>query len=364
MISPSLKKRIRETGWRHEPFRFLERHIRFMECDYPGRQYPVSPGIEDPVHLAALEAMNGGYDHWRDLGFVAEIRQPCIIEDLHGMLINAENDHVLPNEVLGVHRDVEVALPFKFKYQQKKRTARRVEAGLVLHHHYGVNFTHFYADVLSKLVYFYAKGFPKDIPVIVFRSYYEMPIFQSVIKGPNLRHLKFIIQEDDEYLLAEKLYVVKPLSLRKEGVLGLRDLCDPGNDDRGGDRRIYLMRSGTYDRGLSNRDEVTKIAEGYGFEAVEPSVLDLREQIEIFQQTRYMFAEHGSAEINLFHRKVGTMSTAEFFPKDHIAPIFDVMSMHLGFTHFIFRAEEGEGGGPYQVPPETIHGWFKKLLST
>jgi|GEM_PF-5302856 len=358
-----LKRNLRCAGWSHEPFRYLEDHLQSMESNFPALSYPVSPDIEDPAHLRVLEGMNNGYDHWRHLGFVAHVKRPVIIEDLHGMLIDADSDRLLPNEVLGVHRDVYVAPPFKPSYHMKKRRARRVEGGLVLHHHYGVNFTHFYMDVLSKLVYFYEKGFSRDVPVILFRSYYETPMFQAIKDVPALRGLNFVIQEDDEYLLADNVYVVKPLGLRKEGVLGLRDLCDPGNEDRGGDRKVFLVRSSTFDRGLRNRDEIVAVAESYGFEAIEPSSLGLIEQIELFQQTRYLLAEHGSAEINLLHRKVGTMSSAEFFPQEHIAPIFDIMAGHLGFRHHVFRVPEDQCDGvSYELSPELAKEWIEKLL--
>jgi capsular polysaccharide biosynthesis protein len=73
----------------------------------------------------------------------------------------------------------------------------------------------------------------------------------------------------------------------------------------GGDRRLYLSRSGTTRRRITNEDALIAMLGQHGFEVVRPETLSVRDQIDLFAGTSHIVGAAGAAMTNMLYAAPG-----------------------------------------------------------
>lgn len=104
------------------------------------------------------------------------------------------------------------------------------------------------------------------------------------------------------------------ISLSRQ-MLGVESSIDIG-------RRIYVPRNSKY-RGLTNGEEIEKIAIDSGFETVDPSKLSLREKLEVFGSAAEVFLVASGASINCVFMSPGSRMVSvspHVRSHDHLCP--------------------------------------------
>ncbi|MDP8986294.1 MAG: glycosyltransferase family 61 protein [Pseudomonadota bacterium] len=107
--------------------------------------------------------------------------------------------------------------------------------------------------------------------------------------------------------------------------LGLPDNAKP-------ESRIYLSRGGARRRRVENEAAIIESLARYGFVAVRPEAMPIREQVELFQRAEVIVAPHGAA--------LGAMVFAPrakvlvLYPERHPGEYFYTMARRLGVDHY------------------------------
>lgn len=100
-------------------------------------------------------------------------------------------------------------------------------------------------------------------------------------------------------------------------------------------RRLYISRTHSIGRTLTNEEEVIQVLQSYGFETVYPEHLSVKEQIKLFSEAGYVISPTGSALTNLTfcspHTKV-----LEFFSPNFIVHDIKRICEYGGLQHFAY----------------------------
>jgi capsular polysaccharide biosynthesis protein len=69
-------------------------------------------------------------------------------------------------------------------------------------------------------------------------------------------------------------------------------------EKRRGSRRLYVSRTAATARRMANEPAIIDLASGFGFEVVDPAMLDLRGQVETFADAACILGPHGAGLVN------------------------------------------------------------------
>jgi hypothetical protein len=158
-------------------------------------------------------------------------------------------------------------------------------------------------------------------------------------------------------------------------VLALLDL-DDGRPQASAERRIFLTRSGTRGRTLSNYEENEPLLRERNFETVDTDGMSLREQAQLFRECRYLIGIHGAGLTNIIHAHDHDLSLLQLRQpgEEHLVIDFALMCHSLGFDHQeIFGTSEprlrgwmpsgpGNRDGPFRIDVAVLRSAIDRML--
>lgn len=120
----------------------------------------------------------------------------------------------------------------------------------------------------------------------------------------------------------------------------LRDIV-PVQDSPIASERIFVSRIDAlpWRRQLTNREEITALAQSSGFEIVAMDGRSVAEQAAIWRNAKIVLAVHGAAQCNQIFCEPGT-DIIELLPRNHVEPCFSAMSQSLKLNHHILMGVE------------------------
>lgn len=127
-------------------------------------------------------------------------------------------------------------------------------------------------------------------------------VFNQIASHAGLLARPLISQP--EPLRVRKLYVVEGFALTDRYMSPLladfaRALLESCRAEQALSRRLYVRRASAAGRAVSNEDEVWRMLQAHGFEAVFPEKLDWLEQVRLFAQASHIAGPMGSGLSNV-----------------------------------------------------------------
>lgn len=331
-----LKHLARSKLWGQMPLSEVKEYSLCWREDRPFIGAPVE--ADDPRIVKSFTRHNSDYQY----EYIIRYSHKALIEPNYGWVI--ANGAIIP-ESLPYSRDFQHVSPLLHKYLPlpslrkclkaksfDRANVEREPCVISLRDAGEGNYWHFYNDVLSKLVLLEKYRIATDAPVVVAKSLYAQPYFQSILKRSRLQFRRLIVQ-DDFYVEAEETVFCKAMPYDRTHFFEILDYLNISEEPKQVNERVFLVRNLRRGRFIANFDEVKSVCDEYGFRMIDTEELDLEEQIRLFSQSRYVIGVHGSGLTNIIYRRNGELSLLEVFPPGFIPPHFYWLTTAFRFKY-------------------------------
>ncbi len=199
----------------------------------------------------------------------------------------------------------------------KKKPIVRLDKIISLRNVNEGGYSHFYTDILAKLVLIQQTiGSLKPYTLVISKKLAGTAYGSFLLKNvPIFQEAGGIFLQDKEYVTAnEAIFAsafINPTNNKPivEEVIKQIRAAHPCSD--AGERKIYLTRAKHRRRTIRNNDEIEAIMQGYGFEIVDADTLTLPQQIELFANCRHLVGIHGAGISNILYRYPKKLSLFE-----------------------------------------------------
>lgn len=122
-------------------------------------------------------------------------------------------------------------------------------------------------------------------------------------------------QQDGTCLQVEDLLTVSDfrfqnaldVELRRADLLAVRSFFDQNSSNPTSPKRIYLKRDRNLFRPLVNQKKIEKILRSNGFEVINPGLMSLQDQVDIFQNASVVVSESGAALTGMLFMKTTSL---------------------------------------------------------
>lgn len=279
--------------------------------------------LEERINQAFLNDNN----KWMHSEFISYYQGRIIVEPDYGYCIKGTRT-VLSDSVF--YPGLKPSLPCFWASFFKNKP--NIKSAILFDGKVGLNYFHFFSDVLHKL--WLIEKFPalKSIPLIVSEEVFNKKFFQFFYSLPEIRNYNWLVQKKGEYISLKEVYLLHPMPYAaeyfkktKKLVLG-ETIVLPG-------RRVFLNRSEKSGRNLANFDEILPILNKYGFEVIDTDGMELIEQATIFAQAKHLIAIHGAGNTNiLFSDK--KLRFLEIMPTNRLACQYFWLANALGIEYY------------------------------
>jgi hypothetical protein len=126
-------------------------------------------------------------------------------------------------------------------------------------------------------------------------------------------------------------------------------------------RRIYVTRSDTKKRRVSNEAALLPILNARGFEIVAPGLLSLREQAGLFASSAAIVGPHGAGLTNILFAPPGTR-VMEMFPSTKVKNTYFLQAKSLGQIYRGFIGGPGDAREWFAVDVAAFERALDELL--
>lgn len=358
ILSPYVKNRIRGLGWGKVPDHYIEPAFCYLNSSF--RKSIVYQFPEDPLLNKQLSYEQETFSPYRYQEFIIELKETSIVEPLVGAVIL--KNRLILEQAFDLPTGYSLPLPFfpKALYRSNKPEIH-VPQAITLRHWWGDNnYFHFYNDILPRLALLKELQVFQDLPIIISKRLYEKSYFKEFIELANLGHRQWIIQ-DNEYIRIDSLILVKANELSLAGIERNLKLLNFQARDSKSKRKIFLYRPPNTGRHLLNAEAILQLCQNMNFELIDSSQLSLKEQINLFSESRVVAGEHGAAFSNIIYRYGNSLEVLEIFSKKHVSTCYFLTSKYLGYNYYSLRAKTENQNG-YEIEISVFKERLEKLL--
>ena len=299
---------------------------------------------------------------WTQDQFLLIYKRPGFIDPETGWALSTENK--LISSSLGFARASHVHKPDFFETYFRKKKVVRLDRIVSLRDTGEENYFHFFNDVLAKLFYLIDHGIKlEDYVIVISDRLYRKEYWQFFLKTPFLSTLQWHIQKN-EWIHFEKAIFCKPYTHTKKYFDRAIDLVkiNVGNPS---DRRVFLNRAPHSLRFIENFEEIEPLLKRFQFEVVDASVLNMKEQIDLFSQCRYLIAIHGAGITNIIFRRGQPLSLLEIVQPSPYIPFHYIMQAKLfDYKYDVLLGRKGKmtNKGGFRVEVQELALKIKGLI--
>lgn len=193
-------------------------------------------------------------------------------------------------------------------------------------------YSHFYTDILAKLVLIKRLGIPlKDYTLVLSHKVANTAYAKFLLENaPIFREAGEILLQNEQFVQAEEALFASTFvnpsldpELCKGVIAEARAACpDLNTATSTTPRKIYLTRASHRRRALRNDAEIAAIANARGFETVDADLLTLPQQMALFANCTHIVGIHGAGLVNILFRypeKLALMEIREPL-RSHLPP--------------------------------------------
>lgn len=227
------------------------------------------------------------------------------------------------------------------------------------------NYFHFYNDVVAKLYLLEEHKIDvRDFSIVISERLYSKQYFQYVLNNTYLKSLRWHVQQPHEWIKFERAVFCKPFTHTRryfDKTIELVKHVVPSHDER----RVFLTRPTRSLRFIENMSEVYPILRKYNFEVVDTATLNLEQQIELFNQCRFLVAIHGAGIANIIFRSGKALSLLELIQPSHYIPFhYSMLCKMYNYTYDVILGIQGRnpGNGGFIIDPAILEVKLKEML--
>jgi hypothetical protein len=230
---------------------------------------------------------------------------------------------------------------FTFYKKILRGKVKRTEGNcVVIHNSWYDNYYHWCTEALPRL--FVLKNKVKEINLIL--PVNLKPFHKQTLEYFDLKSITYC--HEDELIFSPVLYfssftapgfgVHNPDLIKGISSFIKSKNASPGNS--GFSRNIYTSRSATAKRQCINEDELITVLKKFDFETIIPDNLSLKQQIELFGQSKNVLGVHGSSFVNCLYMKRGSV-IFDLIENDHNDFCFLNMASALDVNYVYIRSK-------------------------
>jgi capsular polysaccharide biosynthesis protein len=225
-----------------------------------------------------------------------------------------------------------VGIPSRAQFSKaahvRRGTFNRYPEAISLRHWWEWNYWHFWFDVLGKLSLFSKAGLDVSrLPLILGKYAREVPFVEQIITRGGLAGLNWIV--GDDYVEADRVYYCKTMRPYRERMDFLMDLMGLEPQPRG-ERRLFISRSRSANRRLTNHQEVWELLRSHGFEEIHLEETRVDDQIAAFSQAACVVGVTGAGFANLVFRRLSPLGVVELASSDFYGADFNELCWDYG----------------------------------
>ena len=226
--------------------------------------------------------------------YIREIRGTFEIDPSSGFVID-QDGFIIEESIVFDHYG---AYPYKFLSPGKTHT--KMPVAVLFDHFWGMNYFHFYSDVLAKLFLILEKApFLKRVPLVVSRKLSESKPFRFFMQFEEVSGFHWYIQEPTEVISTERVYLVQPMPYDPRWWMQAKNLAVPFLKPFEPGKKVFINRPAKSGRHIANFDEIAPIIREQGFHIEELEGKSIQQQIAIFSDASVIMSIHGAAMANM-----------------------------------------------------------------
>ncbi len=258
----------------------------------------------------------------------------CIIEPKYGWPMTS--NYQLIYDCFSYSHQKIVPVPSVLSlFNKKKKCINKV---ISFREIFDFGYWHFFADVLHKMYLLNAYNVvDKQTPILVSNSLASQPYFKFFAENTSIFDGREIIVQDEFLVIAEQAFFIKPMPHKPSYYFQTSELVRSRKGDMSRKRKVFLNRSASRGRFISNLNEVIPVLRKYDIEFVDADDLTLAEQIKLFSETSLLVGIHGAGFSNIMFRFPASLTLIEIFPwatgRFQIPPHYFLMSCIFGFSY-------------------------------
>lgn len=259
--------------------------------------------------------------------FVLEINN-ALVEPERCIAIVGSNKFVEQTTILNHH------YPYIFPFLFKKLFPKKIGQAVLYDGYGSSNNYHHFVNAVNSLQMLDKADLPPGIPFIINEKSFNSRFFQYLYAhNEKFRSFNWVVQKPSEWLQVHKLYRLQCVHFGKAPWLKTLELYKPKPQQSF--RKVFLSRdSSRYNRCLTNEKQISAMLEKYGFETVYLEHLSIAEQIEVFQQTKYMVALHGAGLVYQVFMNYDQAHIIEVLPRDYLIGLYYWEAFALGIKYY------------------------------
>ncbi len=258
----------------------------------------------------------------------------CMIEPKYGWPITS--NYQLVYDCFPYSRQNIVPVPSVLSLFNNKK--KYVEKIISFREIFDFGYWHFFTDILHKAYVLNAHdALDKNVPILVSKNLASQSYFKFFVQNTSLFEGREIIVQDDFLMIAQQVFFIKPMPHRPAYYHQTTQLVKSWKGDLSKKRNIFLNRSSSRGRFISNMDEVIPVLQKLDIELVDADTLTIQDQIKLFSETVLVVGIHGAGLSNIMFRFPASLTLIEIFPwatgRFQIPPHYFLMSRIFKFSY-------------------------------
>ena len=336
-------KNNRKEILRHEEFKFAASNPKF----------------ESSAINQEFERVN---KKWPIQEFLVEISNRLYIEPLFGMGLHGLR-FIDPTTVSfwGTNPSFSGYITSKWR---KKNT---LESAVIFDYNLGLNYFHFFNDVLPKLFLIDSNSL-ENYPLLIHERIFNCKHFQFLFQELEfVRNRPWLIVQDNTYFEVRQSWHIKPMGYQTTYQTKIQELLIKFKSKLEPSKKIFLNRSLKSGRNISNMDELKTILHDQNFLIIETEKLSIPEQLLIFSEASHIISIHGAGNTNLLFSPK-SVRFLEIMPKNKISSHYYWLANSLNVDYYSILLGEtispkiGSKDGVFRVDPLALKKSIQQLL--
>lgn len=241
---------------------------------------------------------------------------------------------------------------------------KRLKRAISLRHVYESNFYHAMIDLLPSLALLERTVGVCDTPVLVGPGLWQRPFFQEARHRGELRHIHWVEHTAD--LVVDELLIALPSARDRNAMGTLRSMLDLPEPSQTGPRRVFIGRGARDGRRIVNWDEIHPVLARHDFVCVNPGVMSLAEQLQIFVDAEAVAGVHGAALANIAFCAPGSLRVLELFSPARLSPVYWELARSQGHAYRPLAgnwAESGDSMADFAVDANELEAALMAMLA-
>jgi len=237
-----------------------------------------------------------------------------------------------------------------FKLSFKKKLF--IEKAVLFDGNTGVNYFHFFSDILPKIWVLEKLNLGDGIPYIIPKETFERNYFQYLLKNTSLKNKTWIVQDNSCWIEVKSLYLIKayPYTIDYwKRTISLFNL----NHSRS-INKIFLTRSAKAGRYIKNMDEIENVLEKYNIEVIDTENLTFEEEIKTFSEAELIIGLHGAGNTNIIFSDLEKVKFIEIMPSKNTNSQYFWLANVLGINYDVLKGGALDENKAFVVNPDLL----------